>query len=873
MSLLDFFKKRYDTPVEKRSYAKIYLWLSAILLLSTAWAVIDEVKTRRPWKNYQTEYYELFKEKLQAKLDEEIASSDSATINSLKREFVTATESLNSDEYKNLISKLNNLQADYILANRDWRFARSESDAVFYEFQQKRLKTGSEDPDLKSELVEIDSNISRAASKMKLIDLDLLNVKSEIAKIKNLADSLEKEIVLLTDAQEKLQMRINKSSSMPIEIVQVMMNDFEKTNFGDIKSRIDRCQTCHLGAMENLMEDAPVPFAKHPLPDLMKIHNPEKFGCTTCHRGQGNALTKGFAHGDEDHYWETPLLKGKEVYASCNSCHYQQVYLKDGVDFSKAKQTFLESGCVGCHFLNGYNDVKPIGPHLNSLSKKVSADWTFRWIKNPKDYNSHTRMPKFEFSNEQAEAITAYLFDISKESDYKPNGGTFSGGDAAEGKKIFETVGCQACHVVGENSKVRDARGTGYDIAPELTKAGSKLNGDWILDWIKNPKHFAPDTKMPSLRLSDAEAKNVAAFILSNKDKTVHAKEKLNLSSKEIIKKGEKLIKEYGCFGCHNIKGMEKEGKISVNLSDFGRKKVEQMDFGNISEILHHDTIDFKVENGKAFVKHTWDGWVNGKLYNSRLFKTERIAQKMPVFTFNEKDIANIKMMLKSFRVDYPMPKFQQGETERLNDLNKGQKLVIHYACINCHSIQDQGNYFASSLDDPSMGPPNISMTGAKVQEPWLKNFISDPTPIRPWLKVRMPSFNLNEEEMNLATKYFLAISKKKLEVRDYAAHKINAKTIATGQKLFNAFQCLNCHQLGSDVQEASSLGPNLLLAKSRLKPEWIVDWLKDPQTISPGTMMPGYFPEGQSPMPEELNGDSKLQMEAIRDYLLLLKK
>ena len=133
----------------------------------------------------------------------------------------------------------------------------------------------------------------------------------------------------------------------------------------------------------------------------------------------------------------------------------------------------------------------------------------------------------------------------------------------------------------------------------------------------------------------------------------------------------------------------------------------------------------------------------------------------MPIFNFGEQEIKNLKLMLMSYRVDNPLPKYQQAEPERLSDINKGQKLVVHYACINCHNLEDQGNYFAASLEDPSMGPPMITMEGAKVQEPWLNNFLKSPTPIRPWLKVRMPSFQFSEEELNTITKYFLAVSKR----------------------------------------------------------------------------------------------------------------
>ncbi|MSP64709.1 MAG: hypothetical protein EXR16_03655, partial [Bacteroidetes bacterium] len=59
------FKKRLGLQIENRNYTNFYLIISIILFLSTAWAVIDEVITRRPWKDYQSEYNYLLQQKLQ----------------------------------------------------------------------------------------------------------------------------------------------------------------------------------------------------------------------------------------------------------------------------------------------------------------------------------------------------------------------------------------------------------------------------------------------------------------------------------------------------------------------------------------------------------------------------------------------------------------------------------------------------------------------------------------------------------------------------------------------------------------------------------------------------------------------------------------
>ena len=60
--------------------------------------------------------------------------------------------------------------------------------------------------------------------------------------------------------------------------------------------RVDRCTTCHLGVADAVMKGAPPPFALHP----WTPHAPgqiDRFGCTSCHEGQGPATSEGQAHG------------------------------------------------------------------------------------------------------------------------------------------------------------------------------------------------------------------------------------------------------------------------------------------------------------------------------------------------------------------------------------------------------------------------------------------------------------------------------------------------------------------------------------------------------------------------------------------------
>ena len=58
----------------------------------------------------------------------------------------------------------------------------------------------------------------------------------------------------------------------------------------------------------------------------------------------------------------------------------------------------------------------------------------------------------------------------------------------------------------------------------------------------------------------------------------------------------------------------------------------------------------------------------------------------------------------------------------------------------------------------------------------------------------------------------------------------------ARGEASFNKRSCAFCHTLNS---RGGNLGPDLTDVKQRRSGEWLFKWLKDPQALKPGTIMP----------------------------------
>src|SRR5260370_399824 len=79
---------------------------------------------------------------------------------------------------------------------------------------------------------------------------------------------------------------------------------------------------------------------------------------------------------------------------------------------------------------------------------------------------------------------------------------------ADEGAARFDAAGCRACHRLGPR---------GGESGPDLTLVGFRRPRAWIETWLKSPRGWKSDTKMPDQGLSDADRGALADFLASQK--------------------------------------------------------------------------------------------------------------------------------------------------------------------------------------------------------------------------------------------------------------------------------------------------------------------------------------------------------------------
>ena len=129
-------------------------------------------------------------------------------------------------------------------------------------------------------------------------------------------------------------------------------------------------------------------------------------------------------------------------------------------------------------------------------------------------------MPIFNFPDEDARFMADYMSQVFV--DRRIGTGWKDGSqkaDANRGKALFDAKGCIACHQVHEQGgDVGPSFTTQVPEYPQGTWVGDKLQGTWIYQWLKNPQSLVPGTLEPNLGLTDQEALDLTAYLLSLKN-------------------------------------------------------------------------------------------------------------------------------------------------------------------------------------------------------------------------------------------------------------------------------------------------------------------------------------------------------------------
>jgi mono/diheme cytochrome c family protein len=346
------------------------------------------------------------------------------------------------------------------------------------------------------------------------------------------------------------------------------------------------------------------------------------------------------------------------------------------------------------------------------------------------EYGQGRDMMGDEWSDSAVAAVSAYLVDSAPPSELPEPP---VDGDPDAGREEFRLVGCAACHDVQpwddetETFDLAERPGRYSDMGPSLRGVATKLDANWLYWWIKDPSSYWSETRMPNLRLTDQQAADIAAYMTEDPDgfftdtpegwepkespfdrdvlveqarwlySTLGRTELARRLEGEwstdealLVAVGEKMISHQGCFSCHEINGMEAAQPIGTELTRWGSKTVDKLDFGFLQKILaeehgwdHHTKTQFKKYR---------EGWLGHKLANPRVFDRQKFKNpldrlRMPDFGFDEDEITALTTFLVGMVNDDVRGAAMTPDADQ-SRMDAGMRAVRQKNCAACHVLE-----------------------------------------------------------------------------------------------------------------------------------------------------------------------------------------
>jgi mono/diheme cytochrome c family protein len=513
--------------------------------------------------------------------------------------------------------------------------------------------------------------------------------------------------------------------------------------------------------------------------------------------------------------------------------------------------TISRYGCYGCHDIPNFETARPIGTALQDWGLKDPSRLAPEHIE---EYLHHHGEPDGRSTRQRVEeAIRKKAtgdFDSQEEADRELGAAFFYESLLHHGRPGFIW------------QKLRDPRSYDY----EKTET----------------KFYDERLRMPKFPLNEREIEAISTFVLGLVARPPAEKYQFRPTGAELAKvEGEKLLQKFNCTGCHMIDLPEisyATDPASVLASEMG---VED----------HQEGFDLLMK-----LKPPRNA-LTGKMHT---VKTPDGEQKLPV------------VMFRGLPSSRPNPEDDPEEREYGYDLwetidigEKRQWAPMRIIVPQANLVSEKparGGQFAEwlvgdlkKLDEQvnawQNSPPILYLEGIKVQTPWLYSFLKNPVQLRHTTVLRMPRFNMSDEEARALANYFAAYDGAAYPYQDVPQRtpaylsKANQEYherhpdrpgdyLAEAWRVLNAPICVKCHSVAGQEYKKSTdpkdvRGPNLEYVTDRLRPDWLQLWLFKPGWITPYTSMPPVFRKDQKQFAPLMDGDPRDQVISVRDALM----
>jgi mono/diheme cytochrome c family protein/glucose/arabinose dehydrogenase len=565
----------------------------------------------------------------------------------------------------------------------------------------------------------------------------------------------------------------------------------------------------------------------------------------------------------------------------------------DLAEIETGRQLFAAHRCNRCHVRDS-DPPAPPAPGLFHVTSGLNRNWLKAKLLNQNADAAHAKMPTFGFSDEEAEAVGAWIEYIAQPADLQktPEPKRARGDDAPtieqEGQKLLHSVGCLACHQVGQLGH------SGPFGGGDLSHIGAKRSIDWINTWLSRPERLNVQHRMPVFKLTSNERALLATTLskLGREEADFDEIEPAGKQETEQVKRGRELAKAARCAACHKIPAMEADLAGVPTLADLASPRRQP---GDASKPGESSTRDRAKPQADAWGSPDWD--------NSCITSADRASHRPH---YPRIDAEAIKAYVNS----------RTGELSPPTQFARGQHVLEERNCLGCHErdlnkgIVPVAGAVAAQIDSlrgesESLIPPALTAIGDKLYDEPLAAAVSGlQKEVRlPWLHVRMPRFDHTDAEKQWLLAYLIGHDRipegaptswasprrqsgdaSGVRVRSEAdsAHAptqqiterhgadaprspADPQTLVIGRSLAGSggFNCVACHKFGDYEPRNVALGTkgsDLKQIDQRMREAYFHRWTRDPLRVVPGMEMPSI----KRPVDGVLDGDLDKQLAAV---------
>ena len=322
-----------------------------------------------------------------------------------------------------------------------------------------------------------------------------------------------------------------------------------------------------------------------------------------------------------------------------------------------------------------------------------------------------------------------------------------------------------------------------------------KTSREWIYTWLKDPQAYAASTTMPNYKLSDADASDISAYLVSTSTPQAGdtAAPAVQPAQRPIPTAGPSLYGESFCASCHavqNAAGNLVGGDIGPELTRIGNKAKPE--------------------------------WLAAWLANPRIYDA---TTPMPHYRFTPQQITILAAFLQA-KSDSDYGSGVHLEAANPQQIAHGRKLIVELGCAACHEINgvQRPENFAPELSRigskplaqivflPGMDHDLPSYIGAKIRQP--RAFGSS---------VKMPQFTLTAAQTDALTTALLALTNRGRSMPDNlrvaATQDTNYQPAGHAGKLMTELACFSCHSING---RGGDMAPDLTWEGSSVQRQWL---------------------------------------------------